>query len=352
MNKTSAVFVLDRDAYELVYGPEERQRIAQLVNVLGPAQTSQSILENPKLLGAAEVLISGWGGPMLDGAFLDKAPRLKLVLFGAGSVSPLMTDAAWKRGIVVTSAYAANAIPVAEYTLSMILFSLKHGWPLSRQTRERRSFPARDKAPGCYGSTVGLVSLGIIARTLLRLLKQIDVKVIAFDPFVTTAEAAALGVELTTLAELFRAADVVSIHTPHLAETEGMIDGSHILSMKEGATLINTARGAVIREEEMLQAAARRPDLQFILDVLKKEPPEADSSLYTLPNIVLTPHIAGSAGRECLRMGRYMIEELERYLDGKPLHWRVTPELAARSSHRGPGLSATTFVKSKTPVPA
>jgi phosphoglycerate dehydrogenase-like enzyme len=349
MSKPSAVYILNRDAYDLVYGAEERRRIAELVDVLGAPQTSRSIWEHRDLLETADVLITGWGGPRLDEAFLDAAPRLKLVLFGAGSVSPLMTEAAWKRGIVVTSAYAANAIPVAEYTLSMILFSLKHGWQLSRATRQLRDFPGRDGAPGCFGSTVGLVSLGIIARTLLKLLKQTDMNVIAYDPFVTAADAAALGVELKTLPELFRLADVVSIHTPHLSETEGMIGGSHILSMKQGATLINTARGAVIRQDEMLQAAARRPDLQFVLDVVTKEPPEADSPFYTLPNVVLTPHIAGSVGRECHRMAQFMIEELERYRAGKPLQWLVTQELAALTSHRTPGQNVTTFVKSKAP---
>jgi len=347
MNKLPAVYAMHPDAYELVYGQDERNRIGQLVNVLGSPQTAHSIRENPELLKSVEILLSGWGGPTLDRDFLDAAPNLKLVLFGAGSVSVLMTEEAWARGVTVTSAYAANAIPVAEYALATIIFSLKHGWHLSRMVREQRNYPGRDQAPSCFGSTVGLVSLGVIARTLLRFLKMLDVKVVAYDPFVTKEEAEELGVELMSVAELFQVCDVVSIHTPHLAETEGMIAGSHILSMKKGATLINTARGAVIREEELSLAAARRPDLQFILDVLQVEPPKQDSAFYTLPNVVVTPHIAGSVGQECRRMGQYMIEELERYLAGEPLKWQVTAELASRSSHRVAGQKASTFVKSK-----
>jgi phosphoglycerate dehydrogenase-like enzyme len=104
--------------------------------------------------------------------------------------------------------------------------------------------------------------------------------------------------------------------------------------MKPGASFINTARGQIVREDELIDVARRRKDLQFVLDVTCHEPPPTDSPLYTLPNVMLTPHIAGSVGTECRRMGRCMVEELQRFLDGEPLRWPVTPELAAYSSHR------------------
>ena len=135
-----------------------------------------------------------------------------------------------------------------------------------------------------------------------------------------------MNVELVSLEELFRRADVVSVHTPWLPETEGLIRGAHIASMKQGATFINTARGAVVRERELLEVLAARPDLQAVLDVAIEEPPAADSQMYTLPNVLLTPHIAGSTGAECRRMGRYMAEELVRYAAGEPLRWPVRPE--------------------------
>src|SRR5205823_5593895 len=185
---------------------------------------------------------------------------------------------------------------VAEYTLSMILFSLKHGWSLTRRTRETRTFPDRNGAPGCYGSVIGLLSLGVTARALLKLLRPLDVKVLAYDPYVSEAEASALGAELVSMQELFRRCDAVSVHTPYLAETEGMVTGAHLASMKKGATFINTARGEIVCEEEMIQVLARRPDLTAVLDVAVKEPPAQNSALFTLPNVVLTPHIAGSVG--------------------------------------------------------
>jgi phosphoglycerate dehydrogenase-like enzyme len=329
-----ALYLLENSAYEMVYGTDVRSRIAELVDVIGPQMPSEAIWKNKDLLSRVQVLISGWGGPRLDEAFLEAAPELKAVFYGAGSLAEVMTPAAWNRGIVVSSASAANAVPVAEYTLATILFSLKHGWHLARQTRTQRTFPPRDGAPGCWRTTVGLVSLGVIARKLLELLKPFDLQVIAYDPYVTADEARKFGVNLVSLPELFAVSDVVSIHTPLLPETTGLITGELIGSMKHGASLINTARGPIVCEEEMIEVAKAREDLQFVLDVAEEEPPTADSALYTLPNVVLTPHIAGSVGEECKRMGRCMLEEMERYVKGQPLERRVTQDLAVHSSHR------------------
>ena len=160
--RLQALYVLHREAFDMVYGADEQRRIDELMS-------GREALARRDLLSRAHVLISGWGGPTLDAEFLEAAPRLQAVFYGAGSVSNLITPLAFERGIVVTSAYAANAVPVAEYTLSMIIFSLKHGWQLSRITRQEKRFPGRDDAPGCYQRTVGLVSLGIIARTLIKM---------------------------------------------------------------------------------------------------------------------------------------------------------------------------------------
>jgi len=133
-----------------------------------------------------------------------------------------------------------------------------------------------------------------------------------------------LGVELVTLDAIFRRSDVVSLHSPWLPETEGMLTGAHFASMKERATFINTARGAIVREEEMIAVLQARPDLWAILDVTYPEPPAPDSPLYTLPNVVLTPHIAGVLDDECQRMGQTMVEELRRFLAGEPMEYEIT----------------------------
>ncbi len=352
MKPVRGLYILSSPAMDLIYGPAEREAIETVVSIVAAPQTPDSIAENPSLLRDVDVLFSGWGAPILDAAFLEQSPRLKAVFYGAGAISSFTTEAFWNRGIVITSAASANARPVAEYSLATILFSLKHGWALSRQTHATRTFPPRDGAPGTYGSTVGLVSLGAIARSLIGLLSHFDLRLIAYDPFLSQTQARELGVELVSLDEVFSRSDVVSVHTPSLPETRGLITGRHLDSMKPGATLINTARGEVIREDEMIAVLQRRADLFAVLDVLVDEPPEKSSPLWEMPNVLLTPHIAGSVGTECRRMGRYMVEELHRYLAGEPLKWQVTREMARNSIHRPLAVSVRSSMSKKNPAPA
>jgi phosphoglycerate dehydrogenase-like enzyme len=327
-SKPKGLYLLGSQPYEWIYGAPERERIAELVDIIAPAQTAESIRSNLGLLHDAHLIFSGWGCPTLDKELLDAAPNLEIVFYGAGSIRAFTTDEFWARGIQICSAWGANAVPVSEYTLAAILFGLKSVWQQAAQVRAERRFQ-RLPVAGAYGSTVGLVSLGMIGRLMVEHLKRFEVKVIAYDPYVTAEQGAALGVEMVSLDAVFRRSDVVSVHTPWLPETVGMITGSHIASMKPYSSFINTSRGAVIRENELIEVLRLRPDLWAVLDVTYPEPPPTDSPLYMLPNVLLTPHIAGSVGEECRRQGRYMIEELERYLAGQPLKWAVTKERAA-----------------------
>lgn len=322
------LYVLNADAFGKVYGRAEQEEIGELLDVYAPPQTAQSIRADPSLLGEAEVILSGWGAPVMDAGFLEAAGRLRAVFYGAGSVRGFVTPEFWRREIVLTTAASANAVPVSEYTLAVILLSLKRFWVQAGAVRETKTFPALVPVAGAYGSTVGLVSLGLVGSLVRERLRPFDLEVAVYDPFVTPAEAARLGVELLTLPELFRSCDVVSLHSPWLPETEGMIAGALVGSMKQGATLINTARGALMREEELVAVLAKRPDLSAVLDVTHPEPPSPDSPLYRLPNVVLTPHIAGSLDRECRRMGRTMVEELRRYIRGRPLRWAIDEKRA------------------------
>ena len=322
------LYLLNADAYDKIYGAAERTAIAELVEIVALPQTAESVAANPGVLADVDVILSGWGMSKVDADFLAAAPKLKAIFYGAGSVRGFVTDKMWERGIVVTSAYAANAVPVSEYTLAAILFSLKRAWHYIFAAKCDGAHPPKTPVPGGFESTVGLISLGMIGQLVMERLKPFDMHVIAYDPYVSAESGAALGVEMVTLDEVFRRADVVSLHTPRLPETEGMITGAHFAALKPGATFINTARGAVVREAEMIAVLQQRPDLYAVLDVTYPEPPEPGSPLYTLPNVVLTPHIAGSMDAECRRMGQYMIAELRRYLAGEPLHWAITRKRA------------------------
>lgn len=324
----SGVYVLSGPAYEQIYGPSERQQIAALLGAPPVFYEPARVVAEPGLLRDVDVVMGGWGTPRFDQSVLEAAPKLRAIFYGAGSVRGVVSDALWKRGIQITSAAAANAVPVAEFTLGVILLSLKRVWHYAAEQQRTGRRPDAVAMPGGFGSTVGIVSQGLIGQRVCEMLRSFDLNVVVFDPFCSAEACAALGADKVDLNDLFARSDVVSLHTPWLPETEGMIRGEHFRSMKPNATFVNTARGAVVREAEMIEVLGQRPDLFAFLDVTHPEPPAADSPLPRLPNVLLTPHVAGSAYAECRRMGRYMVEELRRYLAGEPLKWRVTRERA------------------------
>jgi phosphoglycerate dehydrogenase-like enzyme len=325
--------ILEPATAGMLFGPTERRAIARLIDLIPPTtMTRQELADRPSVLAEVEVLFGSWSLPRLDDAFYDRAPRLKAIFHAGGMLD--VADRARERGVVISTAHVANSLSVADYTLAAILFSLKHGWRLERVMRaERRLIDRNGGTPGCYESTVGLVSLGMCGRLVAHRLEPFDLRVLAYDPFVSPEQARALGTTLVALPELFRRSNVISVHTPLKAATRGMIGGELLASMPAGATFINTARGGLVREAELIEVARARPDLQFVLDVTEPEPPSADSPLWTLPNVELTPHIAGASGGELRRLARYMIEELERLVTGHPLRFAInpTPQLVSPS---------------------
>lgn len=315
-----------------VWGRRQREQLAGLVDLPREVVTRKNLDRHAAWLQDTRVLFSTWSMPCLSSGELDRMPNLQAVFYAAGTVKyfapPLL-----ERNITVVSAWAANAIPVAEFALSQILFSLKLGWQHQRQFQQTRG-PAGWRhlpIPGIYGATVGIISLGMIGRKVCQLLQPFSVKKLAFDPYVRDETFHELGVtRAADLSEIFSICDVVTLHTPWLKETEGFISGKLFASMKPNATFINTSRGALVREDEMIRVLRRRPDLTAVLDVTWPEPPAADSALYHLPNIVLTPHIAGSAGNEVLRMADLMIEEFTLWTKDRPLRYAVSRELMER----------------------
>lgn len=329
-----AVYLLAEANYKLIYPEYVRSTIEALLGSPAPYLTKEAIGNDPGLLQDTEIIFSGWGAVEMDARFLEAAPGLKIVFYGAGSIRGVVTEAFWERNLRITSSYAANAIAVADFTLSQILFALKGGWQFAGWMKEAKGdYSGRrqmaQEIPGIYGSTVGIVSLGMIGRGVCERLAAFGLNIVAYDPFISREEADRLGVELCSLEDVFRRADVVSLHTPLLPETIGMITGEHIASLKKWATFINTSRGAIVREPEMIEVLGQRPDLQAVLDVTHPEPPHRDSPLFALPNVVLTPHISGATSpRDIARMGSFVADDLKRYLQGEPLKWEITRERA------------------------
>ena len=328
---SKSIIVMDPMRLSSVYGPEQVSEISQISELVCPPVSAEAVLASPEILKGVEYLFGGWNMPVLDRTFLQFAPRLRGVFYSAGTVKPYLTDAFWKRNIVLTNAHQANAVPVAEYCVAAILFSLKLGWfHLRNMHKEKRWIRKTTEIPGCYDATVGLISLGAIGFKTLELLRPYNIKPLIYSTSVTQARADEWDADVVSLDEIFERCDVISLHTPLLPSTKGMIKGEHFRRMKKNATFINTARGAVVNQEEMIEVMRERPDLTALIDVLDPEPPEPGDEIFNVENIHITPHIAGSLGRECRRLGQTAIDECQRFIAGEVLLYQVFESDLAR----------------------
>ena len=273
-------------------------------------------------LAEAEILITGWGMPTVDADALARMPRLRAILHSAGTIRDLITEAAWERGLLVTSAAEANARPVAEFTLAAVIFAAKDAFALREhyRTQHTRRTPAQTATVGSYRKRLGIIGASRVGLHLLELLRPFDFEVAVSDPYLDPAAAAQLGAQLRDLDELLATSDIVTLHAPDLPSTRNMIDRRRLGLIRDGAFFINTARGAIV-DEQALTEQLSSGRISAILDVTETEPLPADSPLYCLPNVFLTPHIAGSIGNEQARLGAAVVAELEHYCAGaEPLH--------------------------------
>ncbi|WP_405507971.1 hydroxyacid dehydrogenase [Streptomyces purpurascens] len=314
------VFAMDPVHLPLLFPPPLMERLRRTADI-DPGLVVRDFAD-PAAAGAlarAEVLITGWGCPHLDAGVLAAVPRLDAVLHAAGSVRSLVGEALWERGVTVSSAVTGNALPVAEYTLAMILLVGKDAFDHREHFRRTHAHPgpAETAATGNLGRRVGVIGASRVGRRLLELLRPFDLTVLLHDPYVSPAEAAALGAESLSLEELLGRSDIVSLHAPDIPETHHMLDRDRLALVRDGGVLINTARGALV-DHEALTGELVSGRLSAVLDVTDPEPLPAGSPLYHLPNVFLTPHIAGSLGNELERLGRIVVEELERLVAGVP----------------------------------
>lgn len=302
-------------------------------NVYATSETvfcKEDVLQEPARFRNTEYVFSTWGMPQFsEDEIKDTLPSLKAVFYAAGSVQKFARPFL-NRGIKVFSAWAANAVPVAEYTVAQIILANKGFFSSSRlaKTGDRQAAIQNSRAyPGNYGVKIGIIGAGMIGKLVIRMLKQYNLEALVFDPFLPDATAAELGVEKVSLETIFKECQVVSNHLANNAQTQGMLGGKLFESMLPNATFINTGRGAQVVEVDLIDTLKSRSDLTAVLDVTFPEPPTEDSELYTLPNCILTPHIAGSAGKEVRRMGEYMKEEYKKFIQNEPCKYEVTLEM-------------------------
>lgn len=327
-----AALAMSPATYDRVVDGPFLDRLSRCVELSPGVLTEFSTPAARAVLAEVDVLVTGWGCPVLDPVAVGSAPRLRAVVHAAGSVRAHVTPAVWERGIVVSSAAAQNAVPVAEFTLAVVLLAGKDVLSAARGFHARRSRPApAAEGRGNFGSTVGILSASLVGRRVLELLRPFDLDLLVHDPYVPDAELRALGAEPVGLLELAARSDVFSVHTPLLPETRGLVDARVLAALRDGATLVNTARGAVV-DAAALEAELLRGRLTAVLDVTDPEPLPAASPLWDLPNVLLTPHVAGSQGNELRRLTSAAAAEVERLAAGLPLLHPVAHPALSRTA--------------------
>jgi phosphoglycerate dehydrogenase-like enzyme len=305
--------------------PPVQARLDRVASVV-PVGPGDAFLEDPEIraaLGGIDVLLTGWGCPHITPDVLDAAPKLQVIVHAAGSVKGFIHPAAFKRGILVSSAVVANAKPVAEFTVATIVLSGKRAFRLAAEYKSSKHRPDPHGVPGNYGSTVGLLGASRIGRMVADRLRAFDLDVLISDPYLSEEEAAELGARLVDLDTLFSQSDILSVHAPLLPETVGLVDARLLGLLRDGSVLINTSRGRII-EAAALERECRSGRIDAVLDVTDPEPLLPDSPLLELPNVFVTPHLAGAVGNEVARLGELAIGEVERFAAGLSLQHAIS----------------------------
>ena len=319
----------NKEKFSLVFPDEAINKIKRYGELSSELIDRKNIENHKDFLTGAEVAFSTWGMPALSEEEIKKyMPHLKCVFYAAGSVQYFATPFL-DCGVRVFSAFAANAVPVIEYTVSQILLASKGFYQGAKRYRIclPSSFAHTQRCKGNFGIKVGLIGLGVIGSGVAEKLKNYDVEVLAYDPFCSVEKAANLGVTLTDLDTVFRECLVISNHLANKKELKNILNAKHFKLMQKHSTFINTGRGDQVDEFALAKTLIMHPSVTVVADVLKNERAPFTSPLFWCPNAILTPHIAGSMGNETHRMAYYMIDELDRYVSGKDTKYEVTKEM-------------------------
>ncbi|GAB1511305.1 hydroxyacid dehydrogenase [Actinophytocola sp. KF-1] len=311
------------DATTLVCVPPD-VRAAVFPSGVGAARLLDDVTGLAAALPGTEVLVTGWGVPVLDAELLDRAPDLRLVAHIGASVKFFVTDALFARGVRVTQAGQAMARPVAEVALAFTL-SLLHRLPrfdhalhAGAEWAVASRAPARHEVLGC---PIGVVGASRTGRAYMELAMALGARVSVSDPYFPG------GVPLD---ELLATSRIVALHAPVLPETRHLLGARELALMPDGAGLVNTARSWLVDEDALL-AELRTGRLDAAIDVFDSEPLPVGHELRTLPNVLLTPHQAAGTVEGRVRQGTIVLDEIERYRSGQPLRHEVTSEMLART---------------------
>lgn len=326
--KKRAIFLSPPDNPNInrVYSPELRRELEKRVDLYPVFIGRENIGQHQSAAREAVYAFSTWGIPQFDETEVRTYfPKMKVLFYAAGSVQhfarPFLNC-----GVQVVSAAAANAIPVAEYTVAQILLANKGFYQNVRLARADwkkaqtffKTFPGNDHVK------VGLLGAGAIGSRVISLLKPFSLEIWVFDPFLPDDKAIDWGVKKTGLPEIFSNCQTISNHLANLPATRGILNKDCFSLMLPNATFINTGRGAQVIEEDLVEALLQEPCRTAVLDVTDPEPPHKNSPLLLLDNVFLTTHIAGSSGHEVHRLAWFVLEDLDRYEQAQAMQYAVT----------------------------
>ncbi|HBT64235.1 MAG TPA: phosphoglycerate dehydrogenase [Ruminococcaceae bacterium] len=297
----------------------------------GPCITWPCSADDAERLKSADFIFSTWGMPSLSREEIDEfLPNVKAVFYAAGTVQAFARPFL-EKGVRVFSAWAANGVPVAEFTLAHILLAGKNAYAAKRMyTRHNRFKEGSElvqRTGGNFRNKVGIIGAGMIGSMVIEKLKDFEIDVYVSDPFLPDEKAKSMGVTKVSLEEIFKTCRVISNHLANNDQTKGILNYSLFSTMLQDAVFINTGRGAQVVEPDLCNILKGRTDITAVLDVTYPEPLPDGHPFFTLPNVILTPHIAGSMGREVERMSQYMLEEYRRYIKGDTARYDVTLDM-------------------------
>ncbi len=282
-----------------------------------------------------DIVMSGWGTLKYDEEVLSKANRLKLIAHTAGSVVPLVTDALYDKGIIVLSGNPVFAESVAEATLCYIMCSLRSIKYFTMRPDFKWRGPGEDSEKGIMDRTIGIVGFGMIAKYFLKMLEPFHVTKKIYSNYITDEEAAKYGATVATLDEIFETCDIISVHSGLNAKNWHLINEEHLKKMKDGALIVNTARGAVIDEQALIREL-QTGRIFAALDVYEIEPPPEDSPLYELPNALCLPHVGGPTFDRRQFVTLALLRDIKKWLNGETdLECQIKREYAANMTKEG-----------------
>ena len=304
-----------------------RSRFDVAFNEKGRDYTSEEVADEIK---GFDGLITGWGSPPLTEPVFENADRLKIIAHSAGSIRYILPrDVVQRyvlpRKICVCNAVKAIAYNVAESTIGLLIMTSHRFLDHANSIREKPVWRDPEipwNVQTLNGSTVGIVAASTVGREVIRLLQPFDVEILVYDPYLSEWEAGRLNVKKTTLEDLFRRSDFVTVHAPVTKETVRMINERHLKLMRDGAVLVNTSRGKVIDHEALLKEC-KTGRILVALDVTDPEPLPPDSPFRRLKNVIITPHISGAGYYGYFKIGEMTLRALEDYFAGKKVENEV-----------------------------